>query len=324
LDQNGDLISEIKIQSDHSESVNDLAFSPDGSLIATSSSDDTVHLIEVSSGKRHCDPLEHKFVAWDVIFSPDGSLLASVSGGDDTIRLWDPQTCLQVGELLTINTGSIQNIAFSLDGNILASVSGDYTGDGTIQLWNPSTGEQVGEPLSGDYSWNSVLEFSPDGQTILSSGDFIQLWNLETGQLREFDSIYLGEITAATFKPDGSWIASAHCLENDFGGSCVTTGIFLWDVETRELIGTFIERISEIHWLAFSPDGKKLFSSGCGPGEFQGSCEVGEIRSWDVDEESWIERACQIVGRNLTLDEWEQNFSDISYHVTCPQWSAGE
>ena len=321
FNHDGEQISKSAFRSDHSDYMSDLAFSPDGSLIATASGDATVHIIDAASRTLHCDPLiGHEYIAWDVAFNHNGSIVAS-SGSNELIRLWDPQTCLPIGDPLTGHTDIIKDITFNPDGTMLASVSWDET----IRLWDPLTGKQVGESLFGDFGYKAtVLEFSPDGNLLASGADEIQLWDIDTGQPRLFGTRYLGEIRALAFNPEGTILASANCLDTSFYDSCVSMGILLWDVETGEHIGTFLEGNSEIHGLIFSPDGKSLISSGCSPGEFQNLCEVEEIRWWDLDFESWIEKVCILAGRNLTLDEWEEYFSESNYHITCPQWPAGE
>jgi WD40 repeat protein len=66
--------------------------------------------------------------------------------------------------------------------------------------------------------------------------------------------------------------------------------------------------------LAFSPDGKLLASDS----------PDNTITLWDMDPISWHARACQIVRRNLTRQEWAQYFGDEPYRQTCEQWSPGE
>ena len=77
----------------------------------------------------------------------------------------------------------------------------------------------------------------------------------------------------------------------------------------------FIRKAAQhcVQWTgeAFSPDGKKLVS---------GSADT-TIRLWDMDIQSWQEKACQRAGRNLTLAEWQSYYSEsLPYEPTCPQW----
>src|SRR4249919_2711209 len=71
-----------------------MAFSPDGSLLATSCGDGTLWLWDTATGRalatRHATS-STRFGASGVAFSPDGRLLAT-AGGDGTVRLWDPAT----------------------------------------------------------------------------------------------------------------------------------------------------------------------------------------------------------------------------------------
>jgi WD40 repeat protein len=60
--------------------------------------------------------------------------------------------------------------------------------------------------------------------------------------------------------------------------------------------------------VKFSPDDKSIASSSLD----------GSIRFWDVDPESWREKACSIANRNLRVEEWEQFLGDLDYRATCP------
>ncbi|EFC78697.1 WD-40 repeat protein [Parafrankia sp. EUN1f] len=116
-----------------------VGFGPDGSLLATGSSDGTVRLWDIS------DPTTIRLVsingetgqAATVAFGPDGRLLATGSS-DGTVRLWDisdPTHPRLLGAPLTGDTGQVSMVGFGPDGSLLATGSSD----GTVRLWDLST-----------------------------------------------------------------------------------------------------------------------------------------------------------------------------------------
>ena len=81
---NGEL---LKVLEGHTEKVTSLAFSPDGSLLASGSSDDTVILWNVETGEQLRTFEGHQGNVYDIAFSPDGAMLASGSS-DGTVLFW--------------------------------------------------------------------------------------------------------------------------------------------------------------------------------------------------------------------------------------------
>ena len=112
----------------HRAAVNDLAFSRDGALLATSSDDRTVRVWDVAAG-RGWVASGHGDEVWSLLFLGDGRTLAS-AGKDRTIRLTDLAT--RESRALAGHEGPVSSMAGSPDGRTL--VSGSF--DRTLRIWD--------------------------------------------------------------------------------------------------------------------------------------------------------------------------------------------
>ena len=181
----------------HTSEVNAVAFSQDGSLLASASDDQTVRLWNPTTGQEVQKLEGHTSRVNAVAFSQDGSLLASASH-DQTVRLWNPTTGQEV-QKLEGHTSRVSAVAFSQDGSLLASASYDQT----VRLWNPTTGQEV-QKLEGHTSWVSAVAFSQDGSLLASASDdqTVRLWNPTTGQeVQKFENMEY--ITTLNLTNDG-------------------------------------------------------------------------------------------------------------------------
>jgi WD40 repeat protein len=166
--------------------VHDLAFSPDGTLLATANGDGSILLWDTATGQERNFLGEHTGWASSVAFSPDGTLLASGGVWSDCdygetcrpedehgeIRLWD----VEIGEQLALlegHVGGVQAIAFGQDGRFLVS-AGD-----TVLFWDVATGAILAALELPTYGVTDMI-FSPDGTLLATSGydGAIRLWGV--------------------------------------------------------------------------------------------------------------------------------------------------
>ena len=215
---------ELVVQAGHTTSINTVVLSPDGKLLASGSSDASVKLWEVSTGRELRTLLGHEPKITTLIFTPDSETLVNASY-DTTIRLWDTSTGLELRAFSQALSPDVKAI-FSPDGRILAVDSGE-----TITFWEISTGREL-RKLPKDRGFQSVMAFSPNGKALATSnGDYdgiVQLWDVETGRELRVLNKHVGDVNSLAFTSDGRMLVT--------GGEDGT--IRLWEVADGNLIAT--------------------------------------------------------------------------------------
>ncbi|OBT75403.1 hypothetical protein VF21_05711 [Pseudogymnoascus sp. 05NY08] len=221
----------------HSDGVRDVAFSHDGQLLASASSDRTVRLWNPATGAELQKLESHSGEVMSVIFSHDGQLLASASK-DQTVRLWNPATGAELQKLKGHSDG-VMAVAFSYNSQLLASASDDQT----IRLWDPETGAEL-QKLEGHSREVRAVAFSHDDQLFASALDdrTIRLWNQATGAEL---------IGAVTFSYNSQLLASASDDQT----------IRLWDPETGAELQELDGHSGEVMSVVFSHDSQLLAST---------------------------------------------------------------
>lgn len=338
-----------KLQADTMQ-IKNLAFSPDGFWLASSSTGSDVKLWNFQSGI----PTEY----WANLQGPVNSLSFDSYGGtlyggneNGVIYSWILGTENPVRkDFFQTNDQSQASLAMCPYGDCWADVSSDNT----VSFWYWAGNSYQVVSLKGQQQETvKSLAISPDGHWLVSGSadSTINVWDLtDITKLSSDQPIVLSQgdgagVNALTFSRDSHWLASAG---ND-------GAVLVWDASGQNIQVkpslNFMGEAGSVETLAFSPRGRWLASGGNGAniklwdvyrpaskpiilkGD-EGSVfslafspdgrwlvsggDDNSIRVWGPDIDQLEQEACRTIGRNLEWLEWKSYFTNEDYHTTCP------
>jgi len=157
-----------------------VAWSPDGTHLASCGDDGSVCLWEATHGRLRASLPGHRGMVMSVAWSPDGTRLASAGGGRGSgeIFIWDVQS----GERLqgwSEPNAIVDALTWSRTGEVLLSGGSD----GSLRWWDVQHGKCLAL-RQGHQGAVQALRASPDGRRLASCGDdnIIQVWDLQSGE----------------------------------------------------------------------------------------------------------------------------------------------
>jgi WD40 repeat protein len=225
----------------HADWVRAVAWSPDGSRLATASSDGTARIWHVARGVELAVLRGHEAEVQSVAWSPDGRRLATGSR-DRTVRVWGAGTG-RPHAVLRGHEAEVQCVAWSPDGALLASAASDRT----VRLWDAQTSIAV---LRGHSSEVRAVAWSPDSALLATASrdHTVRLWQpqqaLPAGVLATLDR----EIDAVAWSPDGRRLATGS------RDRCAR----IWDATDRTMLAIMRGHGDSVRGVAWAPDGRRL------------------------------------------------------------------
>ncbi|ETO15603.1 G-protein beta WD-40 repeats containing protein, partial [Reticulomyxa filosa] len=245
----------IKVIRGHEGEVRNVRFSVDGSKIISVSSDYTVRVWNVASGKQIQVFQGNRGWMPFADFSPDNVIAVCLR--NQTIELCD----IQSGKILMKlepHNHSIYNLNFSSDGKYIISSSFDRT----IQLWDIESGKKIKQFEGGAIDISGV-QFSSDGQKCLSfTHEAISIWDVQSGKRLRQLKAHSNNITCAKFSPNDEFIVSCS----------LDTTIRIWYIKSGRQFKKLEGHTNAVNEAKYFPDGQTIVSCS----------DDHTVRLWDV------------------------------------------
>ncbi len=270
---------------------------PDGSVVRRD--------LASATGVQTTSTPEPPLTRYGVAVSGDGRTLATpVSNLDDEkaatgAEIFDSAT-LDLRSQLSMDF-PVSSVWLNGDGSLLVTVR-DGPDLNYVEVWDTRTGGRRWITDTELRAAVSSVAWSPGGKTLFVvsiRGDVIAL-DLSTGEpLAQHAQLRPSVILSIEVSPSGEFVA--------LGGRDRQVHLLAAD-RLREIGLLPMPAGAEWTFVAFDPD-----SAGMSAVD-----ERGRVVWWDINAQHWVERACEVAGRDLSPIEWERFLPGVAYERTCP------
>ena len=231
----------------HNNQVQAVAWSHNGTRIASGSFDTTVQIWDAATGNPLRTYSGHGAQVRSVKWSRDDTRIAS-SDDNWQVHVWEAAT----GKLITKytrHTGYVSQVDWSPDSKKIVSASGDMT----VQIWDANIGKHI-LTYTGHPDIVRAVAWSHHSDRIVSGCDNteVHVWDATTAKHLLSYSGHNGQLSGLAWSLDDARIAS---------GSWDTT-VQVWESSTAKPIFTYSYHKAEVWTLAWSPDGAYIVSGG--------------------------------------------------------------
>jgi WD40 repeat protein/TPR repeat protein len=225
--------------------VTSAAFSPDGSLVVTASTDKSARIWDAVTGKELGEPLLHEDSVTSAAFDTQGKRVVT-SSADNTARIWDLATRTERGNPLR-HDACVLSAKFSPDGSRVVTASTDKT----ARIWDATSGAQIGGPITHT-KLAMAAAFSPDGRRIVtaSQDNFVRIWDSNSEQEILPELNVNGLAWSSEYSRDGLHIAAG-----------TNSSARVWNTTSSSTPITLYGHQGNVYSAQFSPDGSRIVTA---------------------------------------------------------------